>query len=305
MSDPPGVASQFFRRKRVKKVPHRPKFLSHWYPTRQGIAAALLAFGITAGTSREAQALTIVLDFVIGATTDVFGVGTTTANLAAYGFTGLTDTQVRTATLAAVTNDYLGFPTVGMNPLSPLANGKRLGIDFELGFNNFTAPTNGDSEYYYFAIGSATGGHTFLGQACLGCVRVPFETGPNFGAVNGMTVGSILTNNIAALAVLATTDAQRVNLLAGTISHEIGHSLFLLHSGVAANPGASTYTIMGTGAEGMPNGERILDRSFSYSEFDQLIDAVGVVPEPGTWLLLSTGLVVGLFARARQRQRGA
>jgi hypothetical protein len=291
---------------------HRLKFLSHCCPTRQSIVAALFAVSMTVGTSRDAQSLTIVLDFVMGPTTDVFGGDTTTANLAAYGFTGLTNTQVRDATLAAVMIDFHGYPTVGMDPSSPLANGQELDIDFELGFNNFTAPMNGDPEYYYFAIGDATGGETFLGQACLGCIRTPVETGPNGGAVSGMTLGSIMTNNIATLAGLATSDEQLINLLVGTISHEIGHALSLNHNGVAANPGASAYTLMATGGSpfNMPNNQRVLDRSFSYAEFDQLIDAVGVrdeptvVPEPGTWLLFSTALVMGLFARARRGRRG-
>jgi hypothetical protein len=293
-------------------VLHRSRFLSRCCPPRQGLAAVLLALAMTVGASRDAQALTIVLDFVMGPTMDVFGADTTTANLAAYGFTGLNDTQVREATLAAVMNDFLGYPTVGMNPSSPLANGQELDIDFALGFDNFTAPMNADPEYYYFAIGDAAGGETFLGQACLACIRTPVETGPNGGAVTGMTLGSIMTNNIATLSGLATSDEQLINLLAGTIAHEIGHTLSLNHAGVVANPGASAYTIMSTGAApfSMPNSQRVLDRSFSYAEFDQLIEAVGVrdaavVPEPGTWLLCSAGLVLGLLARARRRQRGA
>lgn len=93
----------------------------------------------------------------------------------------------------------------------------------------------------------------------------------------------------------------------GTISHELGHRLSLLDhpSGAQANPGASAYSIMGTGASptNMPNDQRILDRAFSYAEFDQLITAVGTqetsVPEPRVFWMSGVGLLVLVGMRLR------
>jgi hypothetical protein len=279
-------------------------------PKRRPPSAALglaLVLCLSLGPARTASALTIVLDFVTGPTTDIFGTGTTIADYAPYGFTGMNTAQIQAATLAAVTADYLAYPTVGMDASSPLPNGMELAIDFELA-SGTTPPVNGDSEYFYVAIGDNTTGDGFLGAACLACVRNAAGAGPNFGVAIGDIVGSILVDNIAGLAGLASTDTQRINLLAGTISHEIGHTLSLPHPpGAQANPGASAYSIMGTGASPtfMPNAERVKDRAFAYSEFDQIIDAVGLrdagaVPEPDMLGLFLLGAAL-LFMNRRKR----
>ncbi len=263
-----------------------------------------LVLSLPLGMVRQAQALTFVLDFVGVARTDIFGTGTNPANFAPYGF-GLTLAQIQQATLAAIRTDYLGYPTVGTNALSPLPNGKELNINFELGTVG-NAPGNGDLEYYYMAIGDNTTGGSFLGQACFGCVRNGGGGGP-FTANSGI-VGSILTDNIATLAGLASTDAERINLLAGTVSHEIGHTLFLDHpNGQQPNPGASLFDLMASGAapSNMPNDQRILDRAFSYDDFGILIAAVGTrdvsaVPEPAVLWLFGTGIVLLMGLRWRR-----
>ena len=274
---------------------------------RRSLSAVLaLGAGLLVHTAERAEALTISLAFVTSPTLDVFSVGTTAETFAAFGFTGMNTAQVQAGILAAVTNDYLGYPTGGP---SPLPAGKELNINFVMS-TSITAPTNGDSEYYFVSIGANTTSDGFLGQACVSCVRKPVETGPNFGVTNGMIVGSILTDVIAsALGGLATTDTQRINLIAGTVSHEIGHALSLPHpSSALTNPGASSFSIMATGAPptNMPNSQRILDRAFGYTEFDQLIDAIGVrdvsVPEPASLATLALGSVV-ILLRARRRTR--
>jgi hypothetical protein len=266
----------------------------------QGGKQALLSVALVAGLSmaapKPAQALTVVLDFVSGATTDAFGVGTLPETFSTWGFTGLDLNGVRNAVLGAVVNDYLAYPTFGANPLSPLPNGKQLNINFVIS-NGQTPPSNGDSEWYYMAIGDANPNQGFLGQACLGCVR---NSSGVSTVANGTIFGSTLTDSIASLLSLATSDAQRINLLAGTVAHEIGHGLTLVHPNSAlANPGASTFSVMATGAAptSMPNIERTKDRAFAYTEFSSLIQSVGLrdvspVPETGTTLMLAMGLVM-------------
>jgi hypothetical protein len=265
---------------------------------------AMAAFLLTtaAGLAPKAQAATIFLDFVSGPSFDIFGTGTTTADFSPYSFSSMTTSQIHTSILQAVQLDFLGYPDLGGDASSPLPIGRRLDIDFLLA-GTFSA----DPEYYYVNIGNNTTADGFLGAACFTCVRNALGGGPNFGVATGDIVGSILVNNIAGLAGLATTNAQRINLLAGTVSHEIGHALSLDHEGVAANPGESIYSLLGTGASpvNMPNAERVKDRAFSYDQFSQLIDAVGTrdveaVPEPGEWALVSSGLILVFGLRARR-----
>jgi hypothetical protein len=273
---------------------------------KHGLLAATMALGLAA--VQPAQALTIVLNFVPSATTDIFGVGSVSESFASWGFTGLDLAGVRAATLTAVVKDYLKYPTFGSNALSPLPVGKELNINFTTS-TGLTGPGNGDTEWYYMAIGDANPNQGFLGQACLGCVRN--NSGVSTVA-NGSIFGSTLTDSIASLLGLATSDAQRINLLAGTVAHEIGHSLTLPHpTSALANPGDSAYSIMATGAAptSMPNVERVKDRAFAYSEFSKLIqtvglrDAVSPVPEPSTWLMLALGLtVLGLRRQRAARQ---
>jgi hypothetical protein len=267
-----------------------------------------LAAGLGLAAPQPAQALTVVLDFVSAPTTDTFGVGTLPETFATWGFTTLNAAGVRAAVLNAVNNDYLNYPTVGANALSPLPNGKQLNINFVTSLGQ-TPPSNGDSEFYYVAIGDANPNQAFLGQACLGCVR---NSSGVSTVANATIFGSVLTDTIAGLLPLATNDAERINLLAGTVAHEIGHSLTLQHPNSALpNPGASTFSVMATGAAptSMPNIERTKDRAFAYSEFATLIQTVGLrnvspVPETGTTWLLAMGLVaLGLRLNKVARKR--
>lgn len=257
-----------------------------------GIAASLLLGA--AALPQPAQALTIVLNFVDAPTTDRAGVRSIPESFASWGFTTLNYDGVLQATLDAVIDDYLGFPSFGSNALSPLPDGRELDIRFTVS-NGLTGPGNGDTEWYYMAIGDADPNQGFLGQACLGCIR---NVAGVSSVANGTIFGSTLTDTISGLLPLASNDGHRIQLLAGTVAHEIGHGLGLVHpSGPQANPGESAWSVMSTGASPslMPSSERIKDRAFAYSEFSTLVNNVGLrdvtpVPEPGTGVVLALGL---------------
>ncbi len=260
-----------------------------------------LIFALSLALVPRARATTIFLDFVTSSTTDILtpSATTTQADLAVlFSFSTLNNTQIQSALLNAVMNDFLGYPTVAANAGSPLPNGKQLNVNFLL-----AGTSSLDPEFYFIDIGN--GSYSFLGQACLACIRTSIGGAPT--VPNGARVGSIISNTIAtSLASLATTDAQRLNLLSGTISHEIGHTFSLYHPNSAlANPGASLYSLLATGEAptNMPNDQRILDRAFSYSEFTQLISAIGVtdapVPEPATLSIFGIGIsfIIGIRVR--------
>ncbi len=272
--------------------------------TRTLALGAAVAGGL-ALAAVPAQALTVVLNFVNVATTDRNNVGTLPETFASWGFTGLNLDAVRSATLAAVTNDYLGYPTFATNASSPLPAGKELNINFTWS-NGLTGPGNGDTEWYYMAIGDANPNQSFLGQACLGCVRNASGVST---VANGTIFGSTLTDSLAGLLSVASRDRPRIDLLAGTVAHEIGHGLVLPHpNGQQANPGQSLWSVMATGASPslMPSAERVKDRAFSYAEFALLVQSVGVrdvtpIPEPASALLLALGLLaVTVMVRARR-----
>jgi len=239
---------------------------------------------------KPAKASTIILDFTSNSSTNIFGVSTSAFDSSSFGFTGLSHSQVIESIFDTVVDDFFGYVYPSLPP------GKELDLDFEIGTVG-SGPLNGDNDYSYFTIGEDYQNQTgSLGHACLSCALTD-----NFSFSAGAVVGSIFTDNLLNLAQLALTDEDRINLIAGTTSHEIGHALSLPHpSGAEANPGESSYGLMATGASpaNMPNGERILDRAFSYSNFEQLISAVGLrditvdVPEPGTVMLMFMSLVL-------------
>lgn len=271
---------------------------------RTFLTTLALVFGLSVLVPKPADALTFSLSFVSDPTSDIYGVGTTAADFAPFGFVGMSSSLIQANILAAVTDDYLGYAPGGP---SPLPAGKQLNINFVTS-SSISPPTGHDPEYFHIAIGTGTTGGGFLGQACFECVRTATGVGPYVTSPSGSIVGSVLTDQIASLALSAVSNVQRINLIAGTISHEIGHTLSLPHpSGPSANPGESAFSLMATGAAPsyMPSQERVLDREFSYAEFNQLIAAVGLrdlvsVPEPSTLVLYLLGSLMVVIGRVRR-----
>ena len=261
---------------------------------------------LTISGTRNAQALTMLLDFST-TSTDMFNETTGAFNATPFGFSGLNATEVQQATLDAVMDHFLGYPSNFTDANSFLPAGMELDINFEIG-SVANAPTNGDTEYYFMKIGDGLAGanatnQNILGAACLGCVSDSNGVAHKF---NRAVVGSIWTDHIDSIAGLAASDQELINLITGTISHEIGHTLSLIHTGAQApNPGASSGGVMGSGATSMPSNHRILEREFTYDNFNQLIDAVGLrqastVPEPSTMMLFGLGILFFAFKKQRQ-----
>lgn len=262
-----------------------------------------------------ASALTFVLDFDTLGSSDIFGSTTNGFNSTPFGFSGLSETQIRTGILDTVTDHFRSYPTLGLNPSSPLPVGQELDIDFEIGTIG-SAPTNMDSEFFFMQIGTAVPADPGLfGQACLSCVRNVAGFGANQSI--GSVVGSIYTDAISSIARLASDNSGLFNLIAGTASHEIGHTLSLRHAGAQApNPGESLWGVLGTGADGMPNSQRVLGREFTYAKFGQLISAVGtrdiqITPTPSPvplpamgWALFAVCAGFGAYGR-RAAQKAA
>ena len=277
---------------------------------RRALLTSVSAIALLAAVPQQAQALTLLLNFTNAPVTESdAGPGTSTigpADFSNWGFTGMNLSTIMSSVLASVNQAYLMYPTVGTNALSPLAVGKELNISFEAVTSGSATPTNGDAEYYFFGVGNTTGGgEDELGHAWYGGVRNASMVAV---APIGAMVGVNFTDNLQGLTDLATTDAERINILAGTIAHEFGHALLLDHPATTLpNPGDSSFSIMATGAEpsNMPDEERLKARAFSFAEYATLIQTVGVrdvspVPEPATYAMLLLGL--GVVAAARKRK---
>lgn len=266
------------------------------------ISVVFLSLLMILMSPKQVEASTIILDFTSNPSTNIFGYSTNAFDSSPFGFTSLSHTQVIEDIFTTVMDDFFGFAYPG------LPSGKELDLDFEIGTIG-TGPANGHSDYSYFKIGEDYQDRTrSLGHACLSCALIN-----NARYTAGAVVGTIFTDNLLNLAKLALTDEDRINLIAGTTAHEIGHALSLPHPNSAeANPGESAFGLMGTGAAptSMPNGERILDRAFSYSNFDKLIAAIGLrdkvvdgieVPEPTTLILMLLSLTLLLSRRNANR----
>ena len=265
--------------------------------------------------------LTYILDFVDPGQTIVdpfFGGTFTPFDVTGFGFAASEYDTVTQAVLDTVRSHFYNIPTVSQDSRSPMPDGKQLDINFVIG-DLGQPPSIGATEYYNAVIGSnAAAGGGILGVANLSSVRDANGNGPNAVTSGGHAV-SIFSDAINGLGGLSPADLSSLppgsildvigpgsspiyndaltsgnltftrNAIAGTISHEIGHSLSLTHMNLAGSVTPNgTAPIMGTGAIDTPNQARIGRREFGYSGFDgengnapifhvqQLMGALGV-----------------------------
>ncbi len=288
---------------------HSQQTRPHFY----GSITTLIFSGILLLSSHNVKALTFVLDFSSTGTAETIfnsdsNVTTDAFDPSAFG-SSFNFNTITNAVLTGVRNDFKAFPTIGTDTSSTLADGKELDIDFEIGSVG-TAPSNLDTSYYFVKVGErdttdpVTAAAGFLGHACYDCVGRATSTRPPINP--GTLVGSVLTDIIATIMHDPTDLTEIANLLIGTISHEIGHTLSLNHSTMVPNPGESNFSLLGTGATGMPNSERLVDRAFSYTDFATLIATVGTrdvtaVPLPASVYLFGFSMALLGFMQRRKR----
>lgn len=241
-----------------------------------------LGWGTLAGTiylfanAATANALTFVLDFNDANqenTFDIFRAEVETFDLNPYGFAPTDFNLVTNSILNKVESHFYDIPTESNYSgitTSPIPDGRELDIDFEIGEINGFTPNNGDEDYYFVQIGSAVSDRvTSLGQALLNGAR------SSNGSVNtfrqGEVVSSVFTDNINGMrglgnALRSGNLEATTNAIAGTLSHEIGHTLSLEHvyKGQSETLG-NVPPLLGTGALDLPNRDRISDRAFSFA----------------------------------------
>lgn len=250
--------------------------------------------------SFNANALLIKLDFSSNTSMDMWGNVTESFDVTQAGFQSSDFTSITQNILNYVREDFYS------SAYGFIASNQQLDIDFMIALAS-TDVSAIDANNHTIQIGSRVSGpHNGFGVACLSCVS------SNLGA-NSYLFGSVFSNNIFS-GLLGTAGGswdlvEVTNAIAGTLSHEIGHSLGLSHpSGAETNPGESTYGLVATGAgpSYMPSSERLKNRAFSNNSMAQLVDNIGLrvvstsVPEPSSVLLLLTAL---LFIYSRQSSK--
>ena len=240
--------------------------------------------------------LTIVVDFNESfqpTTSDIFGNNVSTFNVASYGFSQNQVELVKAAIMEKIQDDY--FQELVGTPASE--GGTELSLNLIEG--DIGIPPAGITEYYFVQVGTGlVGPHTaFLGVAGSSVVRNSAGLGPNSGIDVGDVVGSVFTDEIRQLCCLSPFNALSsgnleftANAIAGTLSHEIAHTLSLSHinSAMSIQPTSGAAPIMGTGAIDLVNQQRITNREFSLVglngqadgetvfQIDQLVGSVGL-----------------------------
>ncbi|APZ91632.1 hypothetical protein Fuma_01221 [Fuerstiella marisgermanici] len=264
--------------------------------------------------------------------TDFFGFQMNTFDVTNFGFAATDFDLVTNAILETVQSHYRDIPTQDIDPNSPIPAGQELDIDFVIG-DSGVAPSNGATEYYVIGLGDLNqnlGG--LLGIAGnIGNVRDGNGVGPNVyidgitpQALGGVAASTFtdqflvidsLVNPPGALTLPDGADGPRFNpekstewgrlaltsgnltatreAIAGTTSHEIGHTIALRHIGVAGSVTSTGKTpVMSTGAidagiqsfiephefaySGQNPGELAGEAPFNVFPVQELINSVGL-----------------------------
>lgn len=242
---------------------------------------------ITLLGSFNANALLIKLDFVTNPSVDYWGDVTTGFDVSQAGFAPTAFTTITENILKYIREDFYS------NAYGFIPNNQQLDIDFIIAQHG-TDVSGIDANNQTIQIGS-TSTSSYFGQACLSCVS-------NASVPSNTIFGSIFSNNIYNGLLAAAGGSwdliEATNAIAGTLSHEIGHSLGISHpSGPEANPGESPWGLVATGASpsNMPNSERLKNRAFSYATMELLVQNIGLrtialpVPEPSSFFLMLAG----------------
>ena len=246
----------------------------------------------------EDDVLTVIIDFIDPGQpdgVDIFGNVVTTFDVQSFGFDQNDYDLVTESVLEEVRGHYYNIPTNDLFPESAIPVGMELAVEFYLG-DQGTPPENGSSEFYYMQIGTAVSGPCtdpgVLGCAGLNSIRSEVGT----AGIPGRVVGSVFSDRIQGIGGLFPGDALSSgnveltsNALGGTTSHEIGHAVSLNHLAKAGSVTPNGFApIMGTGAIGLPNQDRIREREFAFSGTNpqinnqqqfhvaQLVDAIGL-----------------------------
>ena len=267
----------------------------------------------------ESQLLTFVVDFIDpeqSSTSDIFGNQVGPLDLGEYGFSPAQFSEVRAAIIAEANSDFTD-ELAGTEANLPE---NRLRINIIEG--DIGTPPPGIDEFYFIQVGSAISGPQTgsLGVAGLSVARNPAGQGPNSGIEIGDVVGSVFADNLQNLAGLTPFNALSsgnleftVNVITGTTSHEIGHTVSLSHanSNQSMQPTQGAGPIMGTGAIDLSNQARLSDREFSLAgmneengnapifHVDQLVGSLGLTgtgPVPNSAFNVLTGTSEGELA---------
>ena len=243
--------------------------------------------------SFNSSALLIKLDFESNPSTDIYNNVTSAFDVTQAGFEQSDFTTITNSILDYVREDFYS------HDYAFISNNQQLDIDFIIAQHS-TDVSGIDSNHQTIQIGSYSGPNNYFGVACLGCVSSATEPANTI-------FGSVFSNNIFS-GLLATAGGswsltEAINAIAGTLSHEIGHALGILHPpGPESNPGESAWGIVATGAapSRMPSTERLKNRAFSDNTMAQLVQNIGLrtvaeplpVPEPSSLFLMVVACVL-------------